>query len=76
MSRLPLERTWSPDKLHPLLYRTTFTDLLPWIQGHHMDPALRQETYSDLTTEIVSSLSTEDCDEVKKKNNNIFNNNI
>ncbi|ROL48385.1 Zinc finger BED domain-containing protein 1 [Anabarilius grahami] len=29
----------------------------------HMDPALRQRTYSDLTTEIVSSLGTEDCDE-------------
>jgi len=33
-----------------------------------MDPAPRQRAYSDVTTEIVSSLGTEDCDEVKKKN--------
>ncbi|XP_014033707.1 zinc finger BED domain-containing protein DAYSLEEPER-like [Salmo salar] len=49
---------------YPLIYRTTFIDLLHWIQGSspclfkslsHLDPALHRRTYSELTTEIVAT---------------------
>ncbi len=57
-------RYTSPPTLQDYLHRSTALD--PRFKSlSHMDPALRQRTY---TTEIVSSLGTEDCDEVKKKN--------
>ncbi len=60
-------RYTSPPTLQDYPHRSTALD--PRFKSlSHMDPALCQRTYSDLTTEIVSSLSTEDCDEVKKKN--------
>ncbi len=60
-------RYTSPPTLQDYLHRSTALD--PRFKSlSHMDPALRQRTYSDLTTEIVSSLGTEDCNEVKKKN--------
>lgn len=60
-------RYTSPPTLQDYLHRSTALD--PRFKSlSHMDPALRQRTYSDLTTEIVSSLGTEDCDEVKKNN--------
>ncbi len=60
-------RYTSPPTLQDYLHRSTALD--PRFKSlSHMDPALRQRTYSDLTTETVSSLGTEDCDEVKKKN--------
>ncbi|XP_073491217.1 E3 SUMO-protein ligase ZBED1-like [Aquarana catesbeiana] len=55
-------RYTSPPTLQDYLHRSTALD--PRFKSlSHMDPALRQRTYSDLTTEIVSSLGTEDCDE-------------
>ena len=60
-------RYTSPPTLQDYLHRATALD--PRFKSlSHMDPALRQKTYNDLTTEIVSRLGTEDCDEVKKKN--------
>ncbi len=60
-------RYTSPPTLQDYLHRSTALD--PRFKSlSHMDPALRQRTYSDLTTKIVSSLGTEDCDEVKKNN--------
>ncbi|PIO11965.1 hypothetical protein AB205_0034750 [Aquarana catesbeiana] len=54
-------RYTSPPTLQDYLHRSTALD--PRFKSlSHMDPALRQRTYSDLTTEIVSSLGTEDCD--------------
>ncbi|XP_040183654.1 E3 SUMO-protein ligase ZBED1-like [Rana temporaria] len=55
-------RYTSPPTLQDYLHRSTALD--PRFKSlSHMDPALRQRTYSDLTTEIVSSLGTRDCDE-------------
>ncbi|XP_040192700.1 E3 SUMO-protein ligase ZBED1-like [Rana temporaria] len=55
-------RYTSPPTLQDYLHRSTALD--PRLKSlSHMDPALRQRTYSDLTTEIVSSLGTKDCDE-------------
>ncbi|XP_040188247.1 E3 SUMO-protein ligase ZBED1-like [Rana temporaria] len=55
-------RYTSPPTLQDYLHRSTALD--PRFKSlSHMDPALRQRTYSDLTTEIVSSLGTKDCDE-------------
>lgn len=60
-------RYTSAPTLQDYLHRATALD--PRFKSlSHMDPALRQKTYNDLTTEIVSRLGTEDCDEVKKKN--------
>ncbi|PIO31982.1 hypothetical protein AB205_0067260 [Aquarana catesbeiana] len=55
-------RYTSPPTLQDYLRRSTALDLR-FKSLSYMDPALRQRTYSDLTTEIVSSLGTEDCDE-------------
>ena len=60
-------RYTSPPTLRDYLHRSTALDLR-FKSLSHMDPAPRQRAYSDVTTEIVSSLGTEDCDEVKKKN--------
>ncbi|XP_059916026.1 E3 SUMO-protein ligase ZBED1-like [Gadus macrocephalus] len=55
-------RYTSPPTLQDYLHRSTALD--PRFKSlSHIDPDLRQRTYSDLTTEIVSSLATEDCDE-------------
>jgi hypothetical protein len=60
-------RYTSPPTLQDYLHRSTALD--PRFKSlSHIDPDLRQRTYSDLTTEMVSSLATEDCDEVKEKN--------
>lgn len=59
-------RYTSSPTLQDYLHRSTALD--PRFKSlSHIDPDLRQRTYSDLTTEIVSSLASEDCDEVKKK---------
>ncbi|PIO25695.1 hypothetical protein AB205_0007590, partial [Aquarana catesbeiana] len=55
-------RYTSPPTLQDYLHRSTALD--PRFKSlSHMDPALRQRTYNDLTTEIVSSLGAEDCAE-------------
>uniref|UniRef100_A0A8C9WTI1 HAT C-terminal dimerisation domain-containing protein n=1 Tax=Sander lucioperca TaxID=283035 RepID=A0A8C9WTI1_SANLU len=55
-------RYTSPPTLQDYLHRSTALD--PRFKSlSHMDPALRQRTYSDLITEIVSSLGTEDSAE-------------
>ncbi|CAB1424935.1 unnamed protein product [Pleuronectes platessa] len=55
-------RYTSPPTLQDYLHRSTALD--PRFKSlSHIDPDLRQRTYSDLTTELVSSLATEDCDE-------------
>lgn len=60
-------RYTSPPALQEYLHRTTALD--PRFKSlSHLDIALRLRTYSDLTTETVSSLGTADCEEVKKIN--------
>ncbi|XP_039592106.1 E3 SUMO-protein ligase ZBED1-like [Polypterus senegalus] len=55
-------RYTSPPTLQDYLHRSTALD--PRFKSlSHLDLALRLRTYSDLTTEIVSSLGTEDCEE-------------
>ncbi|XP_039456235.1 E3 SUMO-protein ligase ZBED1-like [Oreochromis aureus] len=55
-------RYTSPPALQDYLHRTTALD--PRFKSlSHVDLALRLRTYSDLTTETVSSLGTADCEE-------------
>ncbi|KAL3973548.1 chromosome alignment-maintaining phosphoprotein 1 [Sarotherodon galilaeus] len=55
-------RYTTPPALQEYLHRTTALD--PRFKSlSHLDLALRLRTYSDLTTETVSSLGTADCEE-------------
>ena len=57
-------RYTDPLDLQNYLHRSTALD--PRFKSlSHLDPALRQRTYNDLTTEIVSKLGTEEHEEVK-----------